>query len=322
MATPLRIAIQSWPPHQWPSISPDDAANLVVLGLAVYGGLAILLVTAGVLIDLRRVRLRIINLSAPVRTGWLSAFAGTGVADLAERVVALAPVSGPHGTDDLILRGFAPNTIRSELLHHYRDWLTRAHAFTGFALLSLIAVVGLTQHYTDLAIIRFTIPFAGALFAICILIILGGLGRLTISSATELLVSAIVRLLSRLETVVPSPNIASFESDLRPDVACAITAWPAAERLSTALEQVSDALRETVTRLSSTTEAVAALTRGESDRTVDVASIVQLNSAIQQLCDVMRQGLTKSPLAAATTRPSARQTQLAGELRELLASFE
>ena len=112
MATPLRIAIQSWPPHQWPSISPDDAANLVVLGLAVYGGLAILLVTAGVLIDLRRVRLRIINLSAPVRTGWLSAFAGTGVADLAERVVALAPVSGPHGTDDLILRGFAHSWLQ------------------------------------------------------------------------------------------------------------------------------------------------------------------------------------------------------------------
>jgi hypothetical protein len=322
MATPLRIAIQSWPPHQWPSISPDDAANLVVLGLAVYGGLAILLVTAGVLIDLHRVRLRIVNLSAPDRSEWFAAFAGTRLTDLAPLVVALAAVSGPHGNDDFVLSGFAPSTIRSELLHHYRDWLTRAHAFTGLALLSLIAVVGLTQHYTDLAIIRFTIPIAGALFAIYILVILGGLGRLIIGSATELLVSTIARLLSRPETVAPSLNITSLESDVRLDAACAVAAWPAAERLTTALEQVSDTLRETVTRLSSTTEAIAALARGESDRTADVASIIQLNAAIQQLCDLMRQGLTKSPLAAATTRPSAQQTQLAGELRELLASFE
>lgn len=320
--TALGVELQSWPPHPWSSISADDAANLVVLGLAVYVGLAVLLITACILIDVHRVRWRIINLSVPVRSGWFAAFAGTGLTDLAERAVAPTPVSVSHVNDELIPGGFAPSAIRSELLHHYRDWLTRAHAFTGVALLSLIAVVGLTQHYADVAVIRFTIPITGALSAIAILAILGGLSSLTVGSATELLVSAIARLPSRLETASSPLTITSFEGDVRPAAPCALTAWPAAERLTMALEQVIDALRETVIRLSATTETIAALSRSDTARIVDVGSVVQLNSSIQQLCDMISQGPTKPATVAATTPPPPQQTKLARELRELLAAFE
>lgn len=318
----FQIPPQPWPSDPsdlWASIGADNAANLLIFGLASYVGTVILLVTASVWTDLRRVRSRIIYLSTPLRSGWFAAFARTGLANLVERIVDLAPPLAPDVSEDLLLQSrLIPSTIRSELLHHYRDQLTRAHAFTAFAGLLLIAVIGLTQHFAVLTLIRFEVPIAGTLAAISVLVIFGGLSLLTVVSGAEGLLSAIARLPFRMAAAAPAPS----DDDVPPLAACPITASPAFERLAITLEQASDALRKAVTRLSATTKILAALAQGEAARTVDTGGVEQLNTAIQELSNIIGENSTRLSVVSPPLLPSAERTRIREELRDLLADLE
>src|SRR5215469_17015235 len=69
----------------------DAAAALIVPGLALYGGLATLLVTASITLDLYRTRLRIARLRPPTRSTWIGSFQGTGLIPLVGRLLDVAP---------------------------------------------------------------------------------------------------------------------------------------------------------------------------------------------------------------------------------------
>src|SRR5262249_12217939 len=155
-----------------------------------------------------------------------------------------------------------------ELLHHYRDWLTRAHGFTGFALLLFLAMLGLSQHYGYVAVTHAALPTSMAVTAMLVLATFAGLALLAVAAATEPLLSTIARLpVERLDIALLQTVVAFAKStSVRPGSGLPESFASVLERLVVVLENGRDSLRETISRLSENAESLTVVATAMSQR--------------------------------------------------------
>jgi hypothetical protein len=341
----------------WTAFVREAGPFSALIFLAAYAGLVLLLTTAAVALDLVRVRFRLDGPGTPSHGEWAAAFAGTGLARLADRALDLAPADPRQAAAvaELVLQSrFDPGRLRREVLCHYRDWLVRGHFATALVLLAVIAGLGLAQDYANARVAGFLMPSRSALAAIGALAVLAVCGRLAVAAAAEPLIDTIAQLpLPRVEMRLFDALSALVHRDgeiVRAGSAAvpATTAInPMLERLALALEGGRDALREAIARLSANSAALAAAARaiaehqtGSGQPGADPGAVAELRQAITALAVTIEhlpaataqhgaagEGQPPAAAAAAAAEPprrrrTTRRSDLGSELRRLISEFE
>ncbi|HTV90085.1 MAG TPA: hypothetical protein VME41_13805 [Stellaceae bacterium] len=330
----------------WTVFVRAEAPQAALVFLAAFAFIALLLTTAAVVFDLARVRFGLDDIRRPSPRDCLDAFAGTGLAQTASRILDFAAADG-QASDGLVLQSrFAPAEARREVLCHHRDWLVRSQFAAALALAAVIAGLGLAQDYAHVPLYGFVMPTAKALAAIAALAFLAACGRFLVIAMTEPLIDAIMRIrLPRLETRLFQTLSRIVESE--GEIVRAATmpvpisaASPVLERLALALEEGRDSLREAISRLSANAATLTQTARAIADRRPepgqggDAAAIAQLNQAIAGLAASLERLPSAAPpiaagdesepaaVGASRRRRAPRRTDLGSELRRLISEFD
>jgi hypothetical protein len=182
------------PPSHWAALLLTRAPLLAFAFLAAYAGLILLAATAVVIIDLARVRSRLMQLKPGItRQTWNATFARTVLVKLTYRTLDLvtAPTAPPD--TELVQRRFDLGAARREIAQLYWHCLTRVQFVTALALLCGILGIALTRDYLQLPLAGARLSASTALTALLTLGFLAACARLTVAVVGERLLDALER---------------------------------------------------------------------------------------------------------------------------------
>lgn len=340
----------------WSDIStaPSDALLkhlpfLAPVGFISYSIIVLLLATALVVISIRLVRFRLLNVTEYTRGTWTAAFAATPLAKLRGRLLDLVPMKHLDNLwrhDTIVLQSpFNPDAARAEIARLYQEVLAGVYFFAALALLLVITGLGWIQEYAGIKFVGIAIPTGPILVAILALAILAALGRVAVDAAAEKLVDAIASLpLERLDSLLLD-TLAELLDRARtaqlPSAALPATSiGPSLDLLNSTIDQCRNSLLEAAARLGENAEALSSAAEGLADHAdgaprigAELGSADELKLCLEQLTRMVEELLRLAEQAAAASLPAAAdsqallsnvadETDYTRELHQLLREFE
>jgi len=324
---------------------------LAVAGLGVYAVVAVVLSSAVMLMELRRIQARLSQM-VPDAQSWSLAFASTSMASIAPRLLNLASPEAASQAGTLILQNrFDSSNARREIAGLYYDWLARTHYLTALLLSLGLTAAGAAQEYGILSISGgIAIPGRPAGLVLALMVLVGVSGRIAVGTATRPFLETIsllpserleVGLLRRVYQLLERGNAAN------PVRVPALNAAALPERVVLALEEQSASVSAAARNLSATAELLASAMRSAVEMVETMASArvepiaepseasrdglgpVKLQNAIEQLTRAVenlpaadREAAAEARETVGVPRSDLARSQFAQELKSLLAQFD